>query len=468
MILTIRTTHYPATDLGFLLHKHPDRFQTFKLGFGNGHVFYPEASNEACTVAFVLDVDPVGLVRSKRAYSIQQYVNDRPYVASSFLSVGLSNVFGSALNGTCKDRPELVQTAIPLEAHLSIVSSRGGEDILRRVFEPLGYQVETEHHLLDEAVPDWGMGNYFSLTLSQTCRLAELLSHLYVLIPVLDDDKHYWVGDDEVEKLLKKGEGWLQEHPEHKLIVKRYLKRKRGLIRQAMRQLVEQEEESLDQEQRTKQEEEIEKPLGLHPLRLNAVLEELKNNGAKRVVDLGCGEGKLLSKLLKEPYFQEIVGMDVSFTSLERAKSRLKFDRMLERDFNRVSLIHGSLMYSDKRIAGFDGAALVEVIEHLDPPRLAAMERVVFGAAKPGVVVITTPNQEYNELFETLPAGSFRHRDHRFEWTRAEFEDWGNRIGEKFDYNVEYKPIGPLDETRGAPSQMGVFCKKAAEENESV
>ena len=465
MILTIRTTHQPATDLGYLLHKHPDKCQTFDLSFGKGYVFYPEATTEACTAAFVLDVDPVGLVRGRKAYSIRQYVNDRPYVASSFLSVGLSKVFGTALNGRCEPKPNLVKQAIPLEAHLSVVPSKGGEEMLRRMFEPLGYEVITQQQPLDEQFPEWGMGNYFALTLKRSCTLSELLTHLYVLIPVLDQEKHYWVGAEEVQKLLSKGEGWLQDHPDYKLITRRYLKKKHGLVRMALKQLVElHAEDSEEEDKKEKQEEEIEKPMRLHALRLETVVDVFKEKGIRQVVDLGCGEGRLLQLLMKEKQFEKIIGMDVAFKSLTRAKKRLKWEWMPEMQRARITLIHGSLMYSDKRIAGFEGAALVEVIEHLDAPRLAAMEQVVFGAAKPKTVIITTPNREYNQLFETLPAGSFRHHDHRFEWTRAEFEAWGNRVGEAFGYEAEYKPIGPVDEKHGAPSQMGVFTKKETQE----
>lgn len=461
MLLTITTTYQPATDLGYLLYKHPARVQTFDLSFGEAHVFYPETSNDRCTAALLLDINPVGLVRGKQDFALAQYVNDRPYVASSFLSVAISQVFGTALNGTCKDRPELVQTPIPLEATISVIPSRGGENLLTRLFEPLGYTVATERHILDPQFEDWGMSPYYTLTLSQTIRLADLLSHLYVLIPVLDNDKHYYVGDHEVEKLLAKGEGWLSSHPEKDLIVSRYLKYQRSLQRQALAQLIEdmpdESVQDAEEEQAEEQLGEGEKKIGLHQQRLEAALQVLKNSGASKVLDLGCGEGRLLKLLLKEKQFTKIVGMDVSYRVLEIAQERLKLDRMNERLRQRIDLIHGSLMYRDTRLEGFDAAAVVEVIEHLDPPRLAAFERVLFEFARPETIVITTPNQEYNVMWDTLPAGKFRHRDHRFEWTRAEFKAWAEGICERFGYTVDIVPIGDEDETVGAPSQMAVF-----------
>ena len=163
--------------------------------------------------------------------------------------------------------------------------------------------------------------------------------------------------------------------------------------------------------------------------------------------------------LLADRAFDEIVGVDVSHRSLEMAHERLRLERMPDRQRQRIKLIHGSLMYRDKRLFGFDGAAVVEVIEHLDEPRLAAFERVLLEFAKPATVVLTTPNVEYNARFEILPAGKFRHKDHRFEWTRNEFEDWANAIANRFGYAVRFLPVGPEDEALGAPTQMAVFNK---------
>jgi 3' terminal RNA ribose 2'-O-methyltransferase Hen1 len=473
MLLTIRTTHQPATDLGYLLGKNPARAQSFDLSFGQAHVVYPEAMDEACTAALVLDVDPVGLVRGRRGPEgegglLMQYVNDRPYVASSFLSVAISQVYRSALAGQSRERPELADSAIPLMARLAVVPCRGGDEVLRRLFEPLGYVVEAEAQPLDETMPEWGASRYFTVTLSGEQRLRDLLAHLYVLVPVLDDEKHYWVGDDEVEKLLRHGEGWLAGHPARDLITRRYLKHRTSLVRDAIARLVtaeEPEEEGPETAGGKGQEElALERPLSLHEQRLATVLGALRGCGATSVVDLGCGEGKLLRLLLEDRQFARIVGMDVSHRSLEVASDRLKLDRLPPRQRERITLLHGSLMYRDERLAGFDAAAVVEVIEHLDPPRLAAFERVTFEFARPATVIVTTPNVEYNVRWETLPAGRFRHRDHRFEWSRSEFERWANAIAARFGYAVRFAPVGPVDPEVGAPTQMATFTRAGGDD----
>jgi 3' terminal RNA ribose 2'-O-methyltransferase Hen1 len=408
VLLTLTTTHRPATDLGFLLRKHPDRVQRFSLPFGEAHVFYPEASEERCTAALALSIDPVGLVRrGEGGFALAGYVSDRPYVASSFMSVALVSVYGTALNGRGED------PVWPFEAALPAVP--GGEALARRLFEPLGYAVSAQP-----------FSRYVSLRLAAETRLSALLRHLYVLLPVLDDEKHYWVDESEIDKLKRRGGDWLPEHPERELIERRYL---RHVYRPAAR------------------EERLEERISLRDHRLGAVQAVLKASGARRVVDLGCGGGALLQRLVQDGY-EQLVGVDVSPRALELATRRLR---------ERVTLWQSPLTYRDKRLVGFDAAALVEVIEHFDPPRLAACEGNVFGSARPATVVVTTPNAEYNRLWETLPAGAMRHPDHRFEFTRAQFDAWASGVAARYEYRVRFLPVGPADELAGPPTQMAVF-----------
>ena len=464
MQLTITTSHRPATDLGYLLHKNPARVQSFAQSFGQAHVLYPEASEDRCTMALLLDVDAVGLVRRPHdsgGFALEQYVNDRPYVASSFLSVALGEVFGSAMAGRCKDRPELAEQAIPLEATISVVGCHGGDGLLHRLFEPLGYTVHATGYPLDPRFPEWGESPYYTLTLRGDLRLRDLLTHLYVLIPVLDNDKHYWVGDDEVEKLLRRGEGWLATHPERELIAARYLRNQRSLARDALARLADAGPSDPDTaiEVDGQVAEVAERAPNLHEQRLRAVASVLREAGAKRVLDLGCGEGRLLKILLADHAIEHIAGMDVSHRALERAAERLHLDRMPPAQRQRITLLHGSLTYRDRRLEGYDAAAVVEVIEHLDYPRLAAFERVLLEFARPGLVALTTPNQEYNRLFPSLPAGGVRHTDHRFEWTREQFHGWAEAVAARHGYEVRISPLGPEDPAAGAPSQMAVFTR---------
>ncbi|MFD4546622.1 3' terminal RNA ribose 2'-O-methyltransferase Hen1 [Streptomyces sp. NPDC058467] len=476
MFLTISTTgtpERPATDLGFLLHKHPDKAQAFSTSYGTAHVLYPEASVERCTAALLLEVDAVALVRRGKGKgrggapdaALAQYVNDRPYAASSLLAVALSSVFSSAMKGQCTARPELPEQPRPLRIEVPALPARGGADLVRQLFEPLGWRVTVEAVALDGEFPEWGDSRYVRLVLDAAgLTLAEALRHLYVLLPVLDDAKHYWVSSDEVDKLLRAGEGWLPDHPEQKLITSRYLSRRWSLTREAMERLelvrlaeaddteVEEIDNAVDEETDTE-----EKPVPLAVRRRDAILAALHTSGAARVLDLGCGQGQLVQALLKDTRFTEIVGVDVSMRALTIASRRLKLDRMGERQAARVQLLQGSLAYTDTRLKGYDAAVLSEVIEHLDLPRLPALEYAVFGSARPRTVLVTTPNVEYNVRWETLPAGHSRHGDHRFEWTREEFRTWAERVARRHGYDVEFTPVGPDDPEVGPPTQMAVF-----------
>lgn len=468
MLLTITTTHRPATDLGFLLAKNPGKVQTFSLSYGQAHVFYPEATDERCTAALLLDIDPVGLVRGRPqgdVGTIAEYVNDRPYVASSFMSVAIAQVFASALGGRSRERPELAETAIPLEVVMEVVPCRGGEGFLRRLFEPLGYQVQAERLTLDPQFPEWGDSSYFRVRISGQARLTDLLSQLYLLIPVMDDDKHYWVGDDEVRKLLANGEGWLAEHPEKQQIAIRYLKHRRHLARLALDRLVTEDGEDPEaaEEEQSAAEAAVEKKLSLNTVRIDAVAQALRKAGATSVIDLGCGEGRLLRKLFKDKAITRMAGVDVSLRALEIAENRLRLDQMPKKQRERLTLFQSALTYRDKRFAGYDAAVLVEVIEHVEPSRLEALERVVFEFAHPSTVIVTTPNCEYNVIFENLPTKKLRHSDHRFEWTREEFQAWALGVAGRNGYSAEFSPIGKVDENLGAPTQMAVFTLGTAD-----
>jgi 3' terminal RNA ribose 2'-O-methyltransferase Hen1 len=471
VLLTITTTVSPASDLGFLLHKHPGRVQAFDVSVGTAHVFYPEVSAERTTAALLLEVDPVGLVRGRHGssgdgFALGQYVNDRPYAASSMLSVAIKKVFGTALTGRCDSKQELADARIPLVLHVPALPCRGGADLLRRIFEPLGWHVQAQGVPLDPSVPEWGDSRYLDVTLSGQIRLADALNHLYVLLPVLDDGKHYWVSTDEVDKLVTAGGDWLAAHPEKALITRRYLAHRGELTREALGRLAEVDDvepEELDNALEPARElTEPDQPLPLNEQRRGAVLAAVRASGAKRVGDFGCGEGMLVRDLLAERSIEQIVATDVSARALQIAARKLKLERMTDQQRERLQLFQSSVTYRDDRLAGLDAAVLMEVIEHIDSPRLPALERVVFGHAAPTTVIVTTPNVEHNVRYATLPPGQSRHRDHRFEWTRGEFRQWAASVADRFGYAVRYLPVGVDDPEVGPPTQMAIFEKVMA------
>ncbi|MCY1143838.1 3' terminal RNA ribose 2'-O-methyltransferase Hen1 [Actinoplanes sp. Pm04-4] len=455
MLLTVTTTHRPATDLGYLLVKHPDRVHRFDVPTGTAYVLYPEATDERCTAALLLDVDPQRLRAQQDAFALGQFVNDRPYAASSLLAGALAKVFRSALRGASKDRPELVGAPLPLQIRVPVL--RGTAELAARLFEPLGWSVTATPIPLEPALG--GDSHYVDLELNGELTLSAALNHLYVLLPVLDDAKHYWVAPDEIDKLLRSGAGWLAAHPEKVLIARRYLVHKRALTTTALQML---EGEEADE---PPAEEDAELPVArkqsLAELRREAVLAALAEAGASRVLDLGCGGGALLTALLKDKRYTEIVGADVSARALEIAARKLRLDRMPERQRARLQLWQSALTYRDDRLRGYDAAVLMEVIEHVDPPRLPALESSVFGHARPGTVVVTTPNAEYNVNYPGLTGR--RHSDHRFEWSRAEFEAWARRVAGAYGYEVSLRPVGDIDEATGSPTQLALFTASRTE-----
>ncbi|MFJ2619093.1 3' terminal RNA ribose 2'-O-methyltransferase Hen1 [Glutamicibacter sp. NPDC087344] len=457
-----------ATALSHLLRKHPAKVQSFELPVGQAHVFYPECSTERTTAALLMEVDPVGLVRNKRFRGdsgvLDYYVNDRPFVASSLMSVALGKVLRSAMTGVSETYPELAASPLPLRIELPVASARGrsGAGLAHRLFAPLGWHVEQRVIALDENYPQWGESQYSSLVLTGNIRLDLALRQLYVLLPVLDDSKHYWVSDDETEKLARQGEGWLGTHPERELITSRYLAHQKDLIALATTRMESAMAAVPTGVTNGSANSPAETTAPLRVQRALDVIAALKTNGAQRVVDAGCGPGALLRRLQADPFFTRIIGTDVSARSLEQAAAALFLEERTDAEQQRISLLHSSVVYRDARLEGFDAVVLMEVIEHVDPTRLPALQDAVFAGANPRLVVVTTPNVEYNVKYPDLEAGAMRHEDHRFEFSRAQFRQWAQATATDFGYTVEFQPVGPEDEHVGAPTQLAIFRKDQA------
>lgn len=459
MFLAIEAQITPGSDLGYLLHKNPTRHYTRSSPVGEVHVLYPEVTATQAQALILLEVDPVAGVRQKRGHTLgmDQYVNDRSFVAGSLLSVALAQHLASALNGHAKERPERVQEALPLKLTLAAVASRGGPELFETLFTPLGYRWQVARYTYAEGLAEQRESPYYTLTLEHCLPLQKALQHLYILLPVLDRYKHYYYDKAEVEKLLRHGEGWLEDHPAQQLIVRRYLSHRPTLAQQALAQLASEDVEA----QPGAEEQQLEAPLSLNKQRIACVVDYVNevlasDIGAKRLIDLGCGEGQVLQALLKHTALSEIVGVDVSPHELERAERRLKLERLPEYQQRRLQLHQSSALYSDTRLHGADMVILVEVIEHLEPYQLERLARVVFGEMHAKRLWISTPNREYNTVFGMNPA-HLRHSDHRFEWTRAEFQNWCQAQAKTYGYTVSFGGIGPEDAQQGHPTQWARF-----------
>jgi SAM-dependent methyltransferase len=498
MLLTVTTTAVPATDLGWLLHKHPDRLQEFELPYGRAAVFYPEASEQRCTAALHVGVAEAERVADRRGRGMADtaYISDRPYAAGSYLPSAMMRVFGTAIAGHCAARPDLAATAIPLEIWVTPVACRA-KVTPEGLFGPLGWAVSAEALPLDPAFPEWGAAPHSRIRLAGTERLSVALRQICVLLPVLDGEKHYFVSEDEVDKLLRLGEGWLDGHPLRHVIIRRYLRNNHRYaaaaeavlagIRAPLTELAAREADiavpggedgaglpagtgdpgSDGQDAADPIEPAIWPPanglppfcdgrMGLQELRIEAAVERLAAAGASRIADLGCGEGDLMMAICRDPRFTAVAGLDPSPHALARAARRLG---ILQQSWQeKACLLQGAATYPDSRLAGYDAFALLEVIEHIDPCRLPLLEEAVFGAGRPRTVVLTTPNREYNAVWG-IPDGRLRHGDHRFEWTREEFRGWVEGICARRGYTFVAFDVGPEEMDCGSPTQGAVFSR---------
>ncbi|MDR2252513.1 MAG: methyltransferase [Bifidobacteriaceae bacterium] len=489
----------PGADLSHILFKHPDHPRAFDLPVGRAWVWYPQAGPARTRAALMVETDPAALRASRRfkvsGFELGHHINDRSYAASSLLAVAIARVFSSALRGQDPvEQPGLAARERPLEIRLPSVRSRGGATLVHELFEPLGWGVAAEQSPLAAQSVD--------VTLTGSATVQAALAHLYVLLPVLDGAKHYWVGPQEVDKLVRHADQWLATHPARAMIMRRYLAHQGEYVADAAERLIagEADHASLGSDRSpdrhpdqtatgpTSRPAEPLQPLsatdtrpeptdgeawggeatggdaepvatqgaggGLAAARRDAVLARLGAAGARSVLDLGCGEGRLLADLLRHPQFTRVAGADPATSALARADQRLA--RLPERARDRLTLFQASATYRDRRFAGFDAIVLSEVVEHLDPDRLAALEGVVFAAARPRLVLVTTPNRDFNPLYG-LADGEPRNPDHRFEWNRAEFTAWARRVAAGHGYHVTFDGIGQLDPERGAPTQSAEF-----------
>ncbi len=478
MILTITYRGENTQDLGYLLHKNPYRPQSFDLPAGKAHVFYPEITDEKTTCAMIMELDPLLLSRGKPGTGesgLFDYVNDRPYAASSFMCRAMSRCFGTAMSGKCDRRQELADSELDLEADICSLPVRGDKDLVQRLFLPLGYEVSFETFPVDEDFPEWGESPYVRLRLRARKRLSQILNQIYVLIPVFDLQIHHFVSEPDVDNVLKHGGGWLEDHPERKTILRRYFRMAGSLAALALEKLSAGEDQRQGAAGTPEREDGHKDPSGMRAvkekqghedggkipldrLRLEAVAEEVLSSGARSVIDIGCGEGKLLAMLAKESRIEKLTGTDVSVSALDKAKKRTDHEITAERQKEKLTLFQGSVLYQDVRFSGYDAACLVEVVEHIDPEKLPVLEEVLFGKAAPGTVIVTTPDRSFNERYG-MGADQLRHKDHRFEWSGEEFRDWCERTGRRYGYSVRYRGIGGEDGTEGCPTQMGVFSK---------
>jgi 3' terminal RNA ribose 2'-O-methyltransferase Hen1 len=471
MMLSIACKNLSEEELGFLLHKNPARVHPLDLSFGKVYVFFDEPpEGHQAQVCLLVDVDPLAMVQGRGGLGHQDalYVNDRPYVASSLLASAVTKVFGTALSGRCKERPELVDREIEWTFAMPFVARGSMLNALFHLFEPLGYEFDPDLLNYDSSVDYATSARPILTRIAVRTTLSEALSHLVVLIPVLDGENHRWVDDGDLVPFVRRVESWLPDHPYGMYILRRALKYQTSLVKAfterfpaitgSMARLPQLEANVWDDAT-------VEaagcQPLSLNSQRFSAVEAVVSALSPSSIVDLGCGDGSLVSQLVKQTSIQKLVGMDVNPLVLSRARARLEHLSLTKAQTEKIQFIHGSLAYRDPRVKGFDLALLIEVIEHIDAERLETLEHQVFDYGQYSTVVVTTPNREFNDLYVGMEKGKMRHSDHRFEWTRQEFLNWAKRIGDAFGYNYEISEIGAGNPAVGSPTQMAVFSKKA-------
>ncbi|WP_310831561.1 3' terminal RNA ribose 2'-O-methyltransferase Hen1 [Paenibacillus pedocola] len=474
MHLIIRATGTGAGMLSHLLAKNPNNLYDRTEKEARVRIVFTVSSEEETEAVIYVTPDPIELVKgdSSAHNDITQYINDREFVTSSLFCSYIRPALGTALNGKPKEAyMPWVGKPLKLELTFGPVASNLPDRTLEELFTALGYEVQLERGDAEYsfALKTRSSARYIKLAGEQTLQTA--LQQLFVLIPALDDYKHYYISDDEVDKIRRYGAGWLEEHPQRSLILKRTL-RFAGAIKQyeamAAKEKRSTAENSVDSEdvpaavtvsgESAVTEMQEEPKIRLNDLRYAAIAAAVEELYAKAtIVDFGSGEGKLSAKLSSVPGVREIKAVEPSAASQLRAMDR--FAKLADKPGIIVpDPVTGSLFYFDESLRGKDVMILCEVIEHIDEYRLARVMENIFAEYAPKTLIVTTPNKDYNAVYE-MEQEELRHGDHRFEWGRKAFSVWCARWTETFDYTAELTGIGEGSVEFGYPTQMAIFTK---------
>lgn len=463
MQLAIKATGEGAKMLSFLLSKNPQNlYDRMEKGYRVRLTYTVFSDSEVEALIFVTP-DPVELVKnSPDTYEITQYINDREFVVSSIFCSNTRSALGTALNGRPKEEYlDWAKHAFQLTIGFGPVATDLPDAAIKNLFEPLGYQTEIERGRADYNFQFKERSSARFINLQSKVTLQNALQHLFVLIPVLDDYRHYFIDEREIEKLERYGEGWLADHPLKELIIKRTL-RFRELIDQMV---LNSHQTELINEAVTPEPNISSQPVvRLNKLRYQRLVKIIEDLAAREsIVDFGAGEGKLSVRLGFIPGVKEILAVEP--TEKEQLRALKRFSEASRKDdFIAPTPVWGSLFYYDEQLCGKDVMILSEVIEHIDESRLPRVMDTILGSYKPQVLLITTPNAEYNPVYQ-MEEG-IRHKDHRFEWSRAEFAEWTYCLARNYAYEVQIDGIGEEAEGYGHPSQLAILTRQGGIENE--
>lgn len=446
MQLTIQASGDNVKAISYLLSKNPSNLYERNHKGHLVRLFYSKFTETELEVTIFVTPDPIELIKNNsNSYDITHYINDREFAVSSIFCSFIRSALGTALNGQPKEEHiKWVDHPFPFTFEFGPVVSTLTDEKLMNLFEPIGYEVTINRPEIEYSIPIKTKSSARYISIKGMKTLQEGLRHLFVLIPVIDNYKHYFIDEKEIEKLERYGEGWLEQHPLRDLIYRQALRFKE------IYSLV---------ENSSKDEKKIEpvKKVRLNELRYEKIVNTVSEMKPRSVVDFGSGEGKLSVQLGFVEGITEILAVEPSESASLKALERFNKVKNKEKFVN-PELLWGSLFYYDERLKDKDVIILCEVIEHIDESRLPKAMDTLLHDYQPGALIITTPNRDYNELYDMEE--HLRHNDHRFEWTRAEFRQWCTERNHGNDYELLFDGIGEEHASQGFPTQMCVFKRK--------
>ncbi len=449
MLLTIDLKGNPLHALAELLEVESKQIRTKDFYFGKGHAWTLRPTDDTLELRVLLEVHPLESIPAEGGYlanggGLTKYVNAQAYTAHTALSAALLNLYQPVLDKA----QQYSWLSRELDISCTLPPLLGSEEVFQDLFGVIGYGCQAE--ALDAP-------HLYQLTLTGKFSLIRLLWDLIMILPALDIYRYYWTSPEHIKFVLDRLPEYAPQHPTPHVLEKAYQLNIDRHYNPQLKDMVRFHDPSAEREE----EDVLIRLREATAWNRQALLEQihscLNDLQSKNPVVIGVGNGDLLARLLPDPQFEQLTGIDHSMVRLQTVGKKLGMIPLPEEQKAMVQLWVGSMQYVDQRLEGKDAIILSEPLNLLSPTGMKVLEEYVFGTLAPAAVMVLALNSEHDTLVPGLPAGAPRHPRAHYSWDRKQLSRLAKRIGGMYQYNLHFIPVGPETLNAGPPAQLILF-----------